>query len=231
MQSSCSPNRSTVEQVQGALLQLPSTTVSAVVGRAAAARSCSGEAHRQFRATATVKESLGRFPAGLGPTLTDLGVTAPTDELSASLADVPDDVSAVLERLTWGPPTGRIENADRHRHSRDRPRHLSNGFSLEGLLVPADKVTVVLPREIALVLRRRTGGSARLQPHSPDLVIDRTRPGRASIAPPRVPRSNSCDKVEDLLETWAVDAPSVLRSGGLGVRDLRTLRHPPRRRR
>ncbi len=173
----------------------------------------------QFRATATVKESLGRFPAGLGPTLADLGVTQTAGELISSLADVPDDVAAVLERLTWGPPTGRIENADRA-VSPETAKTPIEWLLARGLLVPADKVTVVLPREIALVLRQ---GQVVRQPTplSPDVVIverdqdvvDRAAAGTAF---------ELVRKVEDLLETWAVDAPSVLRSGGLGVRDLHT---------
>lgn len=172
-----------------------------------------------WRATATVKEALGRYPAGLGPPLDDLPAAQPLDELIDALRDLPDDVAPVLERLTWGPPNGRVENADRP-VSRAFASTPIEWLLAHGLLVAADKTTVVLPREIGLHLRQGQVHRG-LRPAPPPLtVVDRDQE--------RVDRSAAGSafefvrRVEDLLEAWSIDPPGVLRSGGLGVRDLRS---------
>ncbi|RJL33590.1 hypothetical protein D5H75_09855 [Bailinhaonella thermotolerans] len=128
------------------------------------------------------------------------------------------EAAAVLDRLAWGPPVGRVEQAR-------RPVRLATASSpierllARGLLAAADDVTVVLPREAGLWLR---GGlvhrDARPDPprldgpkRDPELG-DRTAAGQAFTA---------VRAIEDLCELWGVDPPGVLRAGGLGVRDLR----------
>jgi hypothetical protein len=86
------------------------------------------------------------------------------------------------------------------------------------LLEPTASDTVVVPREVAMALRR--GVLVRdLEPappavshtdRAPDLV-DRTAAQQAFTF---------VRLVEDLLEAWSTAPPSVLRSGGLAVRDL-----------
>jgi hypothetical protein len=171
-----------------------------------------------WRATATVKEVLGRHPAGLGPPTTELPGVQPVGDVDRVLSEAPDDVREVLERLTWGPPSGRIDNADRPL-TIDTARTPIEWLLARGILVATDKNTVVLPREIGLHLRGgRLHRTVTSEPPSPVLV------GRDTAAVDRAAAGTAFDlvrRIEDLLETWAVDPPSVLRSGGVGVREVR----------
>ncbi|PJM95065.1 helicase C-terminal domain-containing protein [Streptomyces sp. CB01373] len=133
------------------------------------------------------------------------------ERMSALLAELPGDSVEVLERLVWGPPYGQVtpDPAPRLRLLLDR-----------GLLLPTAPGTVVLPREAALHLR---GGRAHraTEPvppaveaaaaHRPQMV-DATAAGQAYTA---------LATVEELLRDWDEGGPSVLRAGGLSVRDLK----------
>ncbi|MCF6523077.1 helicase-associated domain-containing protein [Streptomyces sp. JJ36] len=128
------------------------------------------------------------------------------------LAAAPEESRAVLARLEWGPPYGTVD-----RHAPAPPI----AWLLErGLLVPSGERTVVLPREVALRLRR--GRAHRTpEPLPPQVraarvhaakLVDGTAAGQAFAA---------LATVEELLGGWEADPPSVLRAGGLGVRDLK----------
>ncbi|MFF8674578.1 helicase-associated domain-containing protein [Streptomyces sp. NPDC015242] len=131
--------------------------------------------------------------------------------MAALLAQAPADSLEVLERLVWGPPYGQVtaDPAPRLRWLLDR-----------GLLLPTAPGTVVLPREVALHLRR---GLAHRTPepvppavevaagHRPQ-VVDSTAAGQAYTA---------LATVEELLKDWDEGGPAVLRAGGLSVRDLK----------
>jgi hypothetical protein len=131
--------------------------------------------------------------------------------MTALLAQAPDDSLDVLRRLVWGPPYGQVTAAPaaRLRWLLDR-----------GLLLPTAPGTVVLPREVALHLR---AGRAHRSPepvppavepavtHRPQ-VVDATAAGQAYTA---------LATVEELLKEWDEGGPSVLRAGGLSVRDLK----------
>ncbi|MEU0596697.1 helicase C-terminal domain-containing protein [Streptomyces sp. NPDC006393] len=133
------------------------------------------------------------------------------ERMAALLAEVPADSLDVLERLVWGPPYGQVtaDPALRLRLLLDR-----------GLLLPTAPGTVVLPREVALHLR---AGRAHRAPeplppaveaaatHRPQ-VVDATAAGQAYTA---------LATVEELLKDWDEGGPSVLRAGGLSVRDLK----------
>ncbi|MGW5196533.1 helicase-associated domain-containing protein [Streptomyces spiralis] len=133
------------------------------------------------------------------------------ERMAALLAGVPADSLDVLERLVWGPPYGQVtaDPAPRLRLLLDR-----------GLLLPTAPGTVVLPREVALHLR---AGLAHRTPeplppaveaaatHRPQ-VVDATAAGQAYTA---------LATVEELLKDWDEGGPTVLRAGGLSVRDLK----------
>ncbi len=199
-----------------------------------------------WRPTSAVRDTIGPAPAGLGPPLSALLAALPPSRLAAlmdglgleptltpgtlsaltdpqrldhALAEAPDQALALLQRLTWGPATGTIDRATRAVDPTTAATPVE-WLLAHGLLVATDDRTVVLPREVALHLR---GGRLHAQDesHQPELVttehqqrqVDRAAAGAAFDAVRRL---------EDLLEAWAVDSPSVLRSGGLGVRELRT---------
>ena len=169
-----------------------------------------------------VREALGTYPAGLGPAMAESrrGVApyaADPSLVERVLADAPDGAREALERLVWGPPIGRIEGAERPVDVATA-RNPLEWLLAHHLLEPIGPDTVVLPREISLVLRR--GALVRdvlVEPpavshidRTPDLV-DRTA-GQQAFTFARL--------VEDLLESWSFAPPVVLRSGGLSVRDL-----------
>ena len=88
-----------------------------------------------------------------------------------------------------------------------------------GLLVAIDKKTVMLPREVALHLR---GGVVHRDiAHEPPAQFGESRDAASIDRAAAGTAFEVTRQVEDLLEWWSVDPPSVLRSGGLGVRDLR----------
>ena len=171
-----------------------------------------------LRATASVKEVLGRFPAGLGPPLAELAPNTSVPDVLIHLEDVPPGPSDVLARLTWGPPHGSVDAADRA-ITIETAQTPVEWLLARGVLVAIDKKTVMLPREIALHLR---GGVVHQDiAHEPAAEVSESR-DTASID--RAAAGTAFEvtrQVEDLLEWWSVDPPSVLRSGGVGVRDLR----------
>ncbi|MFE5919728.1 helicase-associated domain-containing protein [Streptomyces sp. NPDC002285] len=131
--------------------------------------------------------------------------------MAALLTDAPEESREVLSRLVWGPPYGQVtaDPAPRLRWLLDR-----------GLLLPTAPGTVVLPREVALHLRagRAHRTTEPLPPpveasatHRPQ-VVDATAAGQAYTA---------LATVEELLKDWDEGGPTVLRAGGLSVRDLK----------
>ncbi|MGW0829798.1 helicase-associated domain-containing protein [Streptomyces prunicolor] len=127
------------------------------------------------------------------------------------LAGAPEESLEVLNRLVWGPPYGQVtaEPAARLRWLIDR-----------GLLLPTAPGTVVLPREVALHLRAGRAHRA-AEPVAPAVeakathrpqVVDTTAAGQAYTA---------LATVEELLKDWDEGGPTVMRAGGLSVRDLK----------
>jgi hypothetical protein len=169
-----------------------------------------------------VREALGTYPAGLGPAMADArrGVAAYAEDpalVERHLAEAPDGAREALERLLWSSPVGRVDGADRP-VSVETARTPVEWLLARHLLEPIGSDTVVVPREVALPLR---GGVLvrDLEPAAPSVdhsdrsaaLVDRTA-GQQAFTFVRL--------VEDLLEAWSAAPPSVLRSGGLSVRDL-----------
>ncbi|MET9020571.1 helicase-associated domain-containing protein [Actinopolymorpha sp. NPDC004070] len=163
---------------------------------------------------------LGPYPAGLGPPteLGDLGDPADDGRIAALLAEAGPEARAVAERLAAGPPVGIVTAADRP-VTVETARTPVERLRARGLLTAADARSVVLPREVGLHLRGgRLYPAEQLTPPTLEgttrdpALVDRTAAGTTL----EVVR-----QVEQLLDTWGADPPSVLRAGGLGVRDLR----------
>ncbi|MFG2194613.1 helicase-associated domain-containing protein [Streptomyces sp. NPDC048639] len=133
------------------------------------------------------------------------------ERMAALLAQAPEESGEILARLVWGPPYGTVPA---------QPSAPVRWLTDRGLLLPTAPGTVVLPREAALHLR---GGLAHRTPeplapvvgsaaeHRPP-IVDATAAGQALMA---------VATVEDLLKEWDLGGPSVLRAGGLSVRDLK----------
>ncbi len=164
---------------------------------------------RDLALVPAVRDVVSRYPGGLGRPAAGAAASSALMEL---LAAVEPDERRVLETLAAGPPVGRS------RGSAD-PANPVSRLLARGLLVRVDAETVELPRQVGLALRGdRPLGALALDP--PDLVtVDRgvdTVDGTAAVAALRVLR-----QVEQLVAFWGTAPPPALRSGGLGVRELR----------
>ncbi|MDT7579545.1 MAG: hypothetical protein QOK35_809, partial [Pseudonocardiales bacterium] len=157
------------------------------------------------------RDVVSRFPGGLGRPAAGV---ASSSALPRLLAEIDPDERRVLDTLAAGPPVGRSRSgAD--------PTSPVARLLARGLLVRVDAETVELPRQVGLALRGdRPLGALAVAP--PDIatvergveVVDGTAAGAALRA---------LRQVEQIVAFWGVNPPAVLRSGGLGVRDLRRI--------
>ena len=152
-----------------------------------------------------VREAIGAEPAGLGPrSLAKLDLK--------KLTEAPDSAKKVLNALSWGPPRGSVGDIK------------NPGPGIAWLLehhfvVPLDQRHVVMPAEVAIHLR---GGKVHkeLASNAPELEgkkYNQSDVDRAAIAN----ISNVLRWCEEILNFWGETAPTALRAGGLGVRDLK----------
>jgi hypothetical protein len=105
----------------------------------------------------TVPHVLGASIAGLGPPLRDLRPGAPrlgSTQLEAAVDDAPEAARAILDRMAWGPATAVPPSGATGRQAH---RWLVEHH----LLVATESDRVVLPREVALLLR---GGRLHREP-------------------------------------------------------------------
>lgn len=163
----------------------------------------------KYRIPANLRTLIGEWPAGLGPSS-----SRPFDmsELDAG----PKDALAVLQRFVWGPPMGAI---DVKRANKTVQWLLEKNF----LVAPNDS-TLFLPREVAIALR---GGKAlqSMEQSAPEVTGAKRRAADCeSAAIANI--STILRWCEELAHNWSDEPPTALKSGGLGVRDLkRTAEH------
>jgi hypothetical protein len=152
---------------------------------------------------------LGTYPAGLaGPG------SMSVEQARAALTDLDETTRKIVDRLASGPPRGTTD-------PRSAVARAVKSLVAAGLLRRVDADTVELPREVALAVR----GDEPLGPiqvHAPVEgvvthgvgTVDGTAAGQAMAA---------IDRVRRLLELVGQNPPPSLRSGGLGIRELRRL--------
>lgn len=161
------------------------------------------------------------YPAGLGRPADELdpqaaALCADPARLRRELLAAPPAATAILERLAAGPPVGTLRP--------DRTESPVDWLIAHHLVVPISADAVELPREVATLLRRRqpeaAGPLGVLHPSAPP--IDGTaRPGADSAGTGQA--MEVVRNVDELLAAVADDPPTALRSGGLGIRELRKL--------
>ena len=160
---------------------------------------------KKYRTPRAVKDILGENIAGLGPS-----VAKAIDFKSLRMA--PAGALELLEKLTWGPPKGQVE--DIHKKGTPIEWLLKNHF-----LIPVDSRTVLLPREVALHLREGKLFKS-LSPSEPE-VIGKKRSSseidRAAVAA----ITSLLRLISELLNYWAEETPIAIQSGGIGIRDLK----------
>ncbi len=134
------------------------------------------------------------------------------------LQDAPPQSRAVLEQLTWRSPVGALPRADRA-VDRQSASTAVEWLLARGLLGVADAEHVVLPKEVALALR---GGRLHAEPSTAAPAVEAVSHEPSSVdAAAGVAGAELLRLVEELLQSWGLTPPPVLRSGGLGVRELR----------
>jgi len=160
-----------------------------------------------LRLPTQLRDVIGIEPAGLGP--------ASMAKLKLSdLEDAPADAKKVLDRLVWGPPRGSVGDIK-------NPGPGVTWLLDKKFLVPLDQRTVILPREVAIALRRGKIHKERFikQPELSGAKRDERQINLAAIANV----STVLRWVEELLNFWADEPADALRAGGLGVRDLKII--------
>ncbi|WP_089154473.1 helicase-associated domain-containing protein [Micromonospora sp. NBS 11-29] len=189
-------------------------------------------------------DEVSPYPAGLGRPAAELdpraaALCAEPAKLRRTLLAAPPSARAVLDRLAAGPPVGTVAPGALEAPATGAedvlPPDLVNGGAPTGspirwlvehrLLVRMSggrNGTVELPREVGLVLRRDAGPLGPLRT-SPPVVSGPSREVKAVDSAGAGQTMEVVRHTEALLEALVVEPAPVLRSGGVGVRDLRRL--------
>ena len=160
-----------------------------------------------LRTPTTLKEVLGNEIAGLGP--------ASMSKLKfKKLDEVPAPSKKVLDAMVWGPPRGSIADIK-------KPSVGVQWLLEEGFLIPFNQQTVVLPREVAIYLRGNTV-HRELETSQPSVTGSKRDVRNVQLA--AIANITTFLRwTEEVLNFWAQEPATALRSGGLGVRDLKEL--------
>ena len=218
--------------VLDALVVAGQTTPAELASLVHARPSAVEEALARLVETALAWESTGGLRALTG--VADLLVGGPTagasglkprsaeplaaEEVRARLAEISPEATVLLEHVL---AHGGEATTDSSRHTvlPEDARTPAEELLSRRLLVPRGGGTVVLPGEVGLVLR---GGHTTLDPV--DLLPEVPTSAREQSLVDKVAAGAAFEvvrRVELLLDHWGTQPPSVLRSGGLAVRDLK----------
>ncbi|WP_431973672.1 helicase-associated domain-containing protein [Micromonospora haikouensis] len=186
-------------------------------------------------------DEVAPYPAGLGRPATELdartaALCADPAKLRRTLLAAPPSARAILDRLAAGPPVGSVPpgalQAPPLGAEDSVPPDPTNGGTPTGspvrwlvdsrLLVAVSAGTVELPREVGLLLRRDSGPLGPLRT-SPPPVAAVAREAKAVDSAGAGQTMEVVRHTEALLELLSAEPAPVLRSGGIGVRDLRRL--------
>ena len=160
-----------------------------------------------LRTPTTLKEVLGNEIAGLGP--------ASMSKLKLKkLDEVPAPSKKVLDAMVWGPPRGSIADIK-------KPSVGVQWLLEEGFLIPFNQQTVVLPREVAIYLR---GNRVHRELETSQPSVTGSKRDMRSVQLAAIANITTFGRwTEEVLNFWAQEPATALRSGGLGVRDLKEL--------
>ena len=206
----------------------PSTTadVSALTGHPEAVTTAVEDLRRrglvwgeddQLHLVRPVREAFEPYPGGLAPP-SPRPLTP--EQVRTALAACDPAVRPVLDRLLWS-PSGAVRNAERV-VSTETARSPVEQLLARGLLRPLDADTVLLPREVAWLLRGERLSREPVTPEAPP-VTGRTRSPRLVDSAAAGAAFGLLHDVE--LVAHAVDsAPHrLLRTGGVATRDVAAL--------
>jgi hypothetical protein len=155
----------------------------------------------------TVREVLGNDCAGLGPqSMAKLNLK--------KLDEVPAAAKKALDAMVWGPPRGTV--SDVKKPGAGVAWLLENDF-----LVVANSHTVLMPREVAIYLR---GGKIHKELHIQAPQLKSVKRDSKSVQLAAIANVSTFLRwTEEVLNFWAQEPADALRSGGLGVRDLKII--------
>ncbi|MEI2714400.1 MAG: helicase C-terminal domain-containing protein [Nocardioides sp.] len=142
----------------------------------------------------------------------------PSDAIAADLEAVSTEARALLAHVVAAGGTGRTQAA-RTIGDPAEARTPVEELLARGLLVPAGSGTVVVPGEVGLALH---GGRTTDEPVdvTPELATGSRDPKLVARAAAGA-AFELTRRVELLLDRWGTHPPAALRTGGLGVRDLK----------
>jgi hypothetical protein len=200
--------------------------VAALVGHPEAVRRAVDDLRRrallwgaddQLHLVRPVREAFEPYPGGLAPPSPR---PIPQERIEAALAECVPAVGPVLDRLQWS-PSGAVRNADRA-ISAQTARSPVEQLLARGLLRPLDAETVLLPREVAWLLRGGRFTPDPVPPEAPE-VTGRSRSPRMVDSAASGAAFGLLHDVE--LVAYAVDTVPhrLLRTGGVATRDVAAL--------
>jgi len=171
----------------------------------------------QLHLVRPVREFFEPYPGGLAPP-SPRPLSA--DQVAAALAECDPAVHSVLERLEWS-PSGAVRNADRV-VSAETARSPVEQLLARGLLRPLDADTVLLPREVAWLLRV---GRFTRKPVTPDApaVSGRSRSARLVDSAAAGAAFGLLHDVELVVQALDTVPHRLLRTGGVATRDIAAL--------
>ncbi|WP_190819035.1 helicase-associated domain-containing protein [Saccharopolyspora pogona] len=168
----------------------------------------------ELSVSTAAREALPTFPAGLGRPAEHLTEAA----AKAALTDLDEEERRLVGKLAEGAPIGRTKDAAKQVPLEQAANPVQRLLA-KGLLLRRDAETVELPRQLALAVR----GDHPMGPVEPEEPIpDLTGTGQSNVD--NTGGGSALEllrHVEELLAAWGEEPPDVLRSGGVGVRDLR----------
>ena len=176
------------------------------------------EAPGGVRALSGVADAMRGLPVGTSGVRPSSAEPAGPAEIAARLAELSPAATALLRHVDAHGGEGTSGSA-RRTVSPDQAASPAEELISRRLLVPRDGSSVVLPGEVGLALR---GGRTTIEPV--DEVPDLATSARDADLVARTAAGAAFDvvrRVELLLDHWGLQPPSVLRSGGLAVRDLK----------
>lgn len=168
-----------------------------------------------------IAELLGPYPAGLAPAEhhrpdghPDHGTPDDPAQVRALLHDSPAGARQVVDALLWGPPVGLAPS------NATATAGAVQWLLRRGLLTHGDSRHVVLPRRVALALR--DGRTHRAPALPPSVPADAPHRSAALVSAESATAGEHVVRlVARLAHLWERSPAPVLRSGGLGVRELR----------
>ena len=159
----------------------------------------------EIRMPRSLRELIGATPAGLGP------VSLGKPKL-ASISKAPPGAAEMLKALTWGPPKGAI--GDRRKTGKQIDWLLE-----QGLLTQVDGEHVALPREVGLHLR---GGKVHRELFIAPSPLAAEKIDQVAIDHVAIDAISSILRwIAELMDFWSEETPRALRTGGLGVREVK----------